>query len=333
MKTRHAWIDIAKGIGILLVVIAHVFEGPVRNFIFMFHMPFFFLIAGRFFSVHLEKREYLYKRIVQLLIPYTFFLVLLTIPEILPSIRKYGMSCNLIKPYIFGGTNLIGTLGAFWFITVLFASQQILNFLCTLFSQRTTTFIVFLFLLLAYFPKFQPNLSLPGNFKVVYMAIPLLYIGYRTRDIRIEKWLPLFYGVTIGGILLFVFGRDNFMDMKSADYGIPLITLACSIAMYGIILHVSKVLERSLEKSLYAVIILQKAGEASMLIMFLHQVIQINLLKYGYISNDFLRCIIAFMVPLGLYQILNKFSFTRMLMLGSVKDFNSLFSRRSAKNI
>ena len=45
---RIAWIDAAKGIGILLVVLGHTFNIPVwlHNWIYSFHMPLFFLLAG-----------------------------------------------------------------------------------------------------------------------------------------------------------------------------------------------------------------------------------------------------------------------------------------------
>ncbi|WP_278969986.1 acyltransferase family protein [Megasphaera elsdenii] len=45
---RVGWIDVAKGIAIVLVIIGHTvqFGGGTRNFIFSFHMPLFFLLSG-----------------------------------------------------------------------------------------------------------------------------------------------------------------------------------------------------------------------------------------------------------------------------------------------
>ena len=48
MKERLDYIDLAKGIGILLVVIGH---GAFNNFgINIFHMPLFFCISGLTFT-------------------------------------------------------------------------------------------------------------------------------------------------------------------------------------------------------------------------------------------------------------------------------------------
>lgn len=42
-KERILWIDVAKGIAIVLMIIGHTvqFGNPIRNFIFSFHMPLF----------------------------------------------------------------------------------------------------------------------------------------------------------------------------------------------------------------------------------------------------------------------------------------------------
>lgn len=45
---RIQWVDIAKGMAMLFVIIGHTapFGSMERNFIFSFHMPLFFLLSG-----------------------------------------------------------------------------------------------------------------------------------------------------------------------------------------------------------------------------------------------------------------------------------------------
>lgn len=44
---RLSWLDVLKGIGIILVVIGHVYSNrTVFNWLYSFHMPLFFLAAG-----------------------------------------------------------------------------------------------------------------------------------------------------------------------------------------------------------------------------------------------------------------------------------------------
>ena len=43
---RLSWLDVLKGIGIILVVIGHVYSNrTVFNWLYSFHMPLFFLAA------------------------------------------------------------------------------------------------------------------------------------------------------------------------------------------------------------------------------------------------------------------------------------------------
>ena len=44
---RLQWIDMAKGLGILLMILGHMHVGqPIRDFIYSFHMIMFVLICG-----------------------------------------------------------------------------------------------------------------------------------------------------------------------------------------------------------------------------------------------------------------------------------------------
>ena len=49
MTRRIDFIDAAKGVAILLVVLGHSgHSGYIRDFIFTFHVPFFFFVSGLF---------------------------------------------------------------------------------------------------------------------------------------------------------------------------------------------------------------------------------------------------------------------------------------------
>lgn len=52
MKERETYIDIAKGIGIILVVIGHLhgINHIIHDFFYLFHMPLFFIISGYLYN-------------------------------------------------------------------------------------------------------------------------------------------------------------------------------------------------------------------------------------------------------------------------------------------
>lgn len=75
-KVRRIDLDIAKGIGIILVVLAHA-EMPNAKYITQFHMPFFFFISGMLFSTKdTPFWDYVKRKAKSLLYPFWFWNVL-----------------------------------------------------------------------------------------------------------------------------------------------------------------------------------------------------------------------------------------------------------------
>lgn len=74
---RSLTLDIAKGIGIILVVVGHCIKSYTIPgiFIYAFHMPLFFLISGVCFNgeKYQELKPFLYKRMRQLIVPAVVF--------------------------------------------------------------------------------------------------------------------------------------------------------------------------------------------------------------------------------------------------------------------
>ncbi len=62
VKKRIDYFDIAKGIGIIMVVWAHA-KGPFSRFIYQMHMPFFFLLSGLLYSFNTPVKEYIVKKL------------------------------------------------------------------------------------------------------------------------------------------------------------------------------------------------------------------------------------------------------------------------------
>lgn len=78
-KKRIYAYDIAKGIGILLVVIGHYLPefSFLRNFIFSFHMPLFFLLSGAVMTTSDQStRETIYQAVKRLSVNYVFWSVI-----------------------------------------------------------------------------------------------------------------------------------------------------------------------------------------------------------------------------------------------------------------
>ena len=130
---RNKVFDIMKGILIILVVYGHC-GLPLNHFIYLFHVPVFFMISGyyikpEYFENRISVREYFYKKIKSLWLPYflfngigcllnNFFVYIHFLKETdKKNVESIGI--DILKTFLFrGGAKNIG--GATWFLRTLF---------------------------------------------------------------------------------------------------------------------------------------------------------------------------------------------------------------------
>ncbi len=89
MKKRIDFIDVAKGIAIILVVIGHLPRDIMRenniliNFIYqwiyIFHMPLFFFLSGYLTKKYINKNKskYITNKVKKMLIPWIFYNIII----------------------------------------------------------------------------------------------------------------------------------------------------------------------------------------------------------------------------------------------------------------
>ncbi|HIY48208.1 MAG TPA: acyltransferase family protein [Candidatus Barnesiella excrementavium] len=113
VKQRDKSIDIAKGIGIILVVYGHL-ACPIKEEIYLFHMPLFFLLSGYFFSIKESLRDFLVKKTKALLLPFCLFYALSFIYSYF-----YGAHDNL-KDFVYSFKSFTDVDGPLWFLLSLY---------------------------------------------------------------------------------------------------------------------------------------------------------------------------------------------------------------------
>ena len=129
---RVATFDIMKGIGIIAVIMGHIDALPynLRIFIFSFHMPLFFIIAGYFFKPNNNFKLKFEKDFSRLVIPYLFSVFFIFLMEIIVELinnEKPSLIRDIIAIlYGTGGTHFslffsdVPGLGPIWFLLALF---------------------------------------------------------------------------------------------------------------------------------------------------------------------------------------------------------------------
>lgn len=183
MKQRVGYYDIAKGIGIILVVIAHIEYMPLglREYIVTFHMPAFFVISGML--MHLTKeaerklKPLLIHKFNRIFLPYIVFSVIYPLNYYVRFlVTGEGYSQEMFVQDLIAGVSLMG-VSVLWFLPELFFSELIV--LIIIKNLRRPWVIILTALSLAgswFLPLAVPVLTL-FLWRLVYCCA-LVLIGY-----------------------------------------------------------------------------------------------------------------------------------------------------------
>ena len=129
---RNATIDIARGIGIILVVLGHNWtvlqdKGDLFRVIYSFHMPLFFFLSGVFLKDSVPLRPFALSRADALLKPYFVVLVLLGIAHMLAP-RAFLVTATTSLAYFSGVLYATAPTVAWmplWFLPHLFVASLV----------------------------------------------------------------------------------------------------------------------------------------------------------------------------------------------------------------
>lgn len=82
-QKRVAWIDMAKGYGIILMIIGHLHVNELMVWIYSFHMPLFFFVSGYLFNIKSSFLEFSAGKVKRMLIPYLFLYIPMLLADLL----------------------------------------------------------------------------------------------------------------------------------------------------------------------------------------------------------------------------------------------------------
>ena len=334
---RDIQIDVLRGIGIFFVVVGHICPGVIHKFIYLFHMPFFFFISGYLHKQEIDQKYLLKSKIISLLIPYFFYLALFSLPKtffLLQSVITDLSIQNLLEMIVFvlkrlyGGRLLGGVYGVFWFITCLFITQQIFNFISNkLLNKSMVFFLCFVLYFIGFVNQiYFIDIKFPWDVNVCFCSIALYASGkYFGRFIFKESnncILILAILMSCISFLLIYFDFEIQFDMKNVYYGYFAISPLFAISITLLIGKVSK----GISTIRYISSILSCAGRASITIMFTHQFMHIGMIKFTKLY-PWAASVFIFSFCILLHIFLGQFSLTRAFFMGSKKDFKVLTNR------
>ena len=226
MSQRVQYIDIAKGIGILLVVLAHndlsAYHPMLHRFIYAFHMALFFFLSGIFFKPERPFKEILKRRFNTLIKPLIFALLLIYGISVFFGKMSFAMAFQRILKSLYMTGPYLNWV-QLWFLPVLF----LINLYAFFFYRATQ--------------------KLPKNWMrwlilVITLWIGTLWLPYMwTFDFTImgrafsTYGLPASVDLVLLGGFYFVLGREIYRQLPQSFFDAKITLLVSAVILFGMV--------------------------------------------------------------------------------------------------
>lgn len=293
MSKRIEYIDIARGIGILLVVLAHNDFGYISQYghevIYSFHMPLFFFLSGYFIRTNITFLEFAKKRFHTLLKPFLFTIFLIYFMNVSFEKMAFGTALRRIVKSLYG-TGVYIDWVQLWFLPNLFVVSLYAFLFIVLVGKlnnrwlRLGILLATLALSLPFLQSFYPfAISLLGNdyelfglpfsLDLVFLSGFFFILGSQVRQLANESVFGNY--LLLAGTGIAVFAMNYFID-SPVDFNTRLYSsffINTIEAMAGILFVLA--LSRQIELHAgWLANLMKYFGRASLLILVFHVPIQ-----------------------------------------------------------
>jgi polysaccharide biosynthesis protein PslL len=333
MSKRIEYLDIAKGIGILLVVLGHndfeVISVFVQRLIYSFHMPLFFFLSGYFLNTAVPFFEFVKKRFNSLLKPYLFTIFLIYFASV--SFEKMGFNTAIQRTVksLYGSGYYLDWV-QLWFLPHLFVVSLYAFLFITLVGKLRNRWITWGLLLVtlaialpflsAFYPfplsvlgKNYELFGLPFSLDLVLVTGFFFILGHEVRQASTEKTFD--NGLILlatGGVVLLL----NILFPYEIDFNIRLyesFLVNTTEAILGIlfILALARQIER---RTTRLASVLKYLGSISLIILLFHVPVQAFWAqKVENVTGNFpLGIVVGFIMgvigPILIYEIFIRFN-------------------------
>lgn len=282
MENRLSWIDVLKGLGMILVMFAHAsLPDEIRKYIYTFHLPLFFCISGYLFSVKKCNSfvQFLKTKSKTLLIPYMVFSLFNYLFYLLFSRFANTVAENPLKPFLgifigIRGTEWTICNGTLWFVLALFISEILLYLVIKLTKDdnKKISLVLILFSIIGYCYNAFIGIKLVWNIDVSLVAVTFVGIGYLIKKLDLINKIDNYIYIIVLVVLNLVFGTLNTeINMFSGIYGNYICFYLASITgTIGVILICKKISSSK---------VLEFIGQNTFVYLAIHQYVIFSVLK------------------------------------------------------
>lgn len=289
---RIGYIDIAKGIGITLVVMGHndfsLISPFAHKLIYSFHMPMFFFMSGMFFKPVVSFWTFTRRRFDRVLRPFLFILLLIYFMSISFSKVSILVATRRLFKAMYGNGHYLDWVQLWFlphlFVVSLFAYVFIHSIRRTRLSSLRWVILVAVYIAgvlgislfwpfeISFFGKEFTVFGLPYSLDIMFASGFFFILGYELkkhlRDSFFDNILPLLLsGITLFGLVWYF---PSTIDFNSRQFDSLFLNTAEAILGIIFILAVSK----QLEKVGWLSSLFRYIGQASLIILVFQVPIQ-----------------------------------------------------------
>ena len=263
-KTRLFFLDAARGLGMLLVILGHIWEtdGILPVLIYSFHIPLFFVISGILLNytqtADRPVRQVFFSGLKGLILPYIFF------EFVFAAIYGLRNHFNFNGQNIWGGLLLNPLNVPLWFLPTLFLSELLLILLLK--AEKSGRLMTAAAILLYLIPFFLKNSGSPLSAAALRCcsSVGFLALGYAGCGLILEsspRPAALVILAGLEGALALVNGKTGIYKLT---FGNPLLFTVCAAAGSFVVLSALKRVR---------IRILEWIGENTLVFLGLHMIV------------------------------------------------------------
>lgn len=286
MKTRLNYVDIARALAILSIVLihsiaysAHCYE--IYRFVFMFSVPLFFILSGYTFNIKNTETfwRFLKRKFVRIMIPYFVWAIIFLIPYFIFGTDSGATGSEFLNIiYGNGAGAALKQNTPLWFLPALFTTEILYYFVIKYLHRGKAKFVILPAAILIGFVStlLLQKIYLPWGINSALQIGVFFYLGYIIKNQKINWWQAIV--IATAGVLAYIFNSKNNVVWADYIYYNYFLTLIAGAAFSILIIEFSKLINKNK--------LLEYIGKNTMSILIFHKlVVYFCQFKFGIFST------------------------------------------------
>ncbi len=215
-KSRIEYLDIAKGMGIILVVCGHAYM-PYYSYITHFHMPLFFLISGFLYSSKASVKDFFLRKVKSLYIPFVFWNVVAYLVRQNIDL-EFNAFLSFLEKLLLTWTKEWMFMGPTWFLGALFTElmlYKIIDKMMPVFKCKRLCILLLYILRAAY----AFSITLPYRLSRTFILGMFLVMGHWLKEnVDLLKKYDKHLTAWMAGIIFVLVGHFERASMSNNEY-------------------------------------------------------------------------------------------------------------------